>query len=287
MKLDILFKAMRSYKIRLAENDPEYEEARKAYWELRNAQKYWKADNRRLWKDEVRIVPIDVMIDVQNHMLYDEFGKMAKEAELAGTHVFFDDYVEMAREYSAFADVTLGVLEDGFEFLRDLWGDNETYGQNNPDGTFAYSRKPNYKVLNYEYENTGGNCMVGIFEVWLPEEKRTAYVMANEEGASIVSVDYIRNEIEIDDYDEITIDTVDWGRVTGHEKYFELYRHCLNEYTKSDCKHFGYVRGIAYHLLSDDLKRKVPIKYRKFAHEEFGDLIDTDGYNIIVPPDFE
>ena len=289
MKLDVLFEAVRNHKIRLAENDPEYEDAHKAYLELRNAKRYWKPDNQRLWNDEVRVVPIDTLIDVQNHMLYDEFGKMAKECKDANTKMFFDDYIEMAREYSAFMDVSLEVLEDGYQFLCDLWGDNEMYGENNPDGTFSSSRKPNFKILHYEYQNTGGNCMVGVFRVWLPEEKRIIWVYVNEEGCTLSTVDYLNEDIndDIDDYDEFMFDNVDWGRVTGYEKYFELYRYCLNEYTRSDCAYCGYIASIPYHLLSDELKRKVSTKHLLFARKELSDMIDTDGYKIIVPPDVD
>jgi len=67
-----------------------------------------------------------------------------------------------------------------------------------------------FRVLNYNYLNTGGNCMVGIHEVWLPDEKRVVYALTNEEGCTLSVVDYISNELDIDDYDELVIDSVDW-----------------------------------------------------------------------------
>lgn len=148
-------------------------------------------------------------------------------------------------------------------------------------------RQSAFKVLNYEYLNTGGNCMVGIFEVWLPEKKQTVYVYVNEEGYTMSVVDYIRHELEIHDYDELMIECGDWGRVTGHEQYFELYRHCLNAYTKDDCKHFGYTRGLPYYLLSDELQNKVPAGYREWCEAENGDMIDTNGEDIVVSPAYE
>ena len=143
-------------------------------------------------------------------------------------------------------------------------------------------RQSAFKVLNYEYLNTGGNCMVGVFEVWLPEKKQTVYVYVNEEGYTMSVVDYIRHELEIHDYDELMIECGDWGRVTGHETYFELYRHCLNEYTKSDCRHFGYIRELPYHLLSDELQNKVPAGYREWCDTENGSVIGTNGEDIVV-----
>lgn len=148
-------------------------------------------------------------------------------------------------------------------------------------------RRANFKVLNYEYLNTGGNTMVGIFEVWLPEEKRVVYALTNEEGCTLSVVDYIRNELDIDDYDELIIDCIDWGRATGYEKYFELYRHCLNEYTKSDCRYFGYTSQLPLHLLSDELQRQITADYKLWLTANEYDSVETDGEKIIMGPDYE
>lgn len=148
-------------------------------------------------------------------------------------------------------------------------------------------RQSAFKVLNYEYLNTGGNCMVGIFEVWLPEKKQTVYVYVNEEGYTMSVVDYIRHELDIHDYDELMTECGDWGRVTGHEQYFELYRHCLNEYTKSDCRYFGNIRELPYHLLSDELQKKVPAGYREWCDTENGSVIGTNGEDVVVSEYFD
>lgn len=142
-------------------------------------------------------------------------------------------------------------------------------------------RQQAFKVLNYEYLNTGGGCMVGIFEVWLPAKKQTVYVYANEEGYTMSAVDYIRNELDIDDYDELMLEYGDWGRITGNEDYFELYRHCLNEYTKSDCQAFKQTRELPYYLLSDELQKKVTTEYLQWLEYEGIDTIETNGEDII------
>lgn len=148
-------------------------------------------------------------------------------------------------------------------------------------------KKSAFKVLNYEYLNTGGNTMVGIFEVWLPAIKQTVYVYTNEEGYTMSAVDYIRNELEIDDYDELMLEYGDWGRVTGYEKYFELYRYCLNAYTKSDCKYFGYTRQLPRYLLSDELQSQIIAEYQQWMDSNEYDTFETDGVKIIVSPDYE
>lgn len=147
-------------------------------------------------------------------------------------------------------------------------------------------RQPAFKVLNYTYLNTGGNCMVGIHEVWLPDEKRVVYALTNEEGCTLSVVDYISNELDIDDYDELFIDSIDWGRVTGHEKYFELYRYCLTEYTRDDCKYFGITRRLPYYLLSDELQKNVTEDYLKWSVYESDGLFEIDGKNVVEDPDY-
>lgn len=148
-------------------------------------------------------------------------------------------------------------------------------------------KRPNYKVHDYQYLNTGGNCMVGIHRVWITEEKRMVYVYTNEEGGTISTVDYIRDDLEIDDYDEFIVDCVDWGRITGYEKYFELYRYCYNQYLVDDCKYFGITRGVMPHLLSDELQSMISDDYREYIMTECGGLFETDGKIIVTNPDYE
>lgn len=145
----------------------------------------------------------------------------------------------------------------------------------------------NFKVLNYEYINTGGNCMVGIFTVWLPEEKRTIYALTNEEGCNLSVVDYISNELDIDDYDELIIDHCVFSFLNGTEEYFELYRYCMNEYNKSDCRHFGITRSVPYMLLSDELMDKVHPDYFVWLDANGYSEVMTDGFNIIPHPDYD
>lgn len=152
--------------------------------------------------------------------------------------------------------------------------------------TTEVDKPKNFKVLNYEYLNTGGNCMVGIFTVYLPDLKQTAYALTNEVGCSIVTVDYISNEVEIEDYDEVTIDRCDFDDLCNNATYFELYRYCLNEYTKSDCRYFGHTYAWPYHLLSDELQSNVAHDYMKWLNENNNGCIPTDGINIVEHPDY-
>lgn len=155
------------------------------------------------------------------------------------------------------------------------------------DSVVASLKQSIFKVLDYQYLNTGGNTMVGIHRVWLPEEKKVVYVYTNEEGSTISTVDYIRDELDIDDYDEFMMDVVDWGRITGYEKYFELYRYCFNQYLVDDCKHFGTMYDVQPHLLSDELQEMISADYLKYLEIDHNGLVSTDGKIIIIDPDYE
>lgn len=66
-----------------------------------------------------------------NYLTYDDYGLLKRKN---GT-VSFELYSETVRDKY---DLELSdeVLELGYYFIRDLWNDNERYGNNNPDGTF-------------------------------------------------------------------------------------------------------------------------------------------------------
>lgn len=154
------------------------------------------------------------------------------------------------------------------------------------DNVIEELTQQDFTVLNYEYLNTGGNTMVGIHEVWLPEELKTVYVYTNEEGCTMSVVDYIRNDIQLNDYDEVAIDYVDIGRIAGYEKYFELYRRCISDYLKDDCKYFGITRRLPYYLLSDELQAKVDTDYLVWSEAESDGCIPTNGVDIVEDPDY-
>lgn len=143
-----------------------------------------------------------------------------------------------------------------------------------------------FKVTDHEYLNTGGQCMVGVSTVWLPERKQTVYVFVNEEGYTMSIADYIRNDLDVYDYDELVIAQGDWGRITGDECYFELYRHCYNEYIKSDCRYFQYHTEVPYMLLSDELQKQVDADYLVWLESEHGRDVETDGFNVFIASDY-
>lgn len=143
-----------------------------------------------------------------------------------------------------------------------------------------------YKELNYEYVNTGGNCMVGITEVWLPEENRTVFVYVNDHDCVVTPVDFIRKDIDVNDYEESAVDVLDYNELTGAQivqnKYYELYRYCISKFIVDDYKKFKTCNLLPFVLLSDDLQRQVTPEYRIWHEKNVGRLYRTDGIHVML-----
>ena len=137
-----------------------------------------------------------------------------------------------------------------------------------------------YQVLNHEYMNTGGNCMVSIFSLWCTEENRTVFLLANEEGCSLSTADYISNDIDYDD--SMTIDVFDIHMFDCANKNFELYRDCWFEFIKCDCLRFGTAYEVDIDLLPLALFNDIPIELLHFMGINGQHTVSTDGVHIIT-----
>lgn len=145
----------------------------------------------------------------------------------------------------------------------------------------------NYKVNDHSYNNTGGNCMVSTFQIYDIDNNRTLFVHVNEEGGTLATCDYINNDIDYDD--AMTIDNFNKDDLTKDNENFELYRYCMIEYTKKDCKYFGNTASLPYDLLTDELQQQLTPHYRAWYEENIGGDYETDGYEVkidssYVPP---
>lgn len=141
----------------------------------------------------------------------------------------------------------------------------------------------NYQVQSHNYTNTGG-CMVSTFQVWLSDENKTLFVHVNEEGATLATCDYVNNYI---DYDERT--QIENVRIEGLDKanqYFELYRYCVLEYVKRDCKRYDYKMHLTYDMLPDNLQQEITTEYLKWHYENIGNTFETDGYDLFLSEEY-
>lgn len=136
MKMDMLKEALNMMYAR-GDHEPEIKaEIKSALEELQTTMDLWgdRADNYEL---EARLVPEESMAELININLYNMYGRMMRENR---NLVEFDLFVCGCRGGSVYADgfeyLSDKALRGGYEFIRDLWQDNESNGSNNPDGTF-------------------------------------------------------------------------------------------------------------------------------------------------------
>lgn len=80
--------------------------------------------------------------------------------------------------------------------------------------------------------------MVGVTKVDFGFSK-PLYVVCNEESFSIVTVDYISNELEVDDYEAITVDYMLWDDLTARHQYYETLVDCYHYYYINDVRRFS------------------------------------------------
>lgn len=141
-----------------------------------------------------------------------------------------------------------------------------------------------FKVISHDYRNTGGNTMVSVFQIYLIKDNRTVFVNCGENSASMTTVDYVNN-FDPDDYDQITIESVDFTYGIGDEPiiYESVFRYCLFEWLKSDCKHYHYRMGIHYDWLPMAIQMSIGDLQKDFVDDEHNGNYYTDGYHVFVP----
>ena len=81
--------------------------------------------------EHIHFVPSSNMLGLLNYATYDDYGRLAKQ----NPDVSFEQYAESVRTFDL-VGLTDDTLKNGYYFVRDLWYDNEHFGNNNPDGTF-------------------------------------------------------------------------------------------------------------------------------------------------------
>ena len=59
----------------------------------------------------------------------------------------------------------------------------------------------NFEVKTQAYGNTGGGCMVGTVQFYLPELDKSVWVNCTDESASVTSADFIWNEDQSDSFE--------------------------------------------------------------------------------------
>lgn len=151
-----------------------------------------------------------------------------------------------------------------------------------------------FSIIDNEYLNTGGNCMVNITTVYNSEEKAMQYIYINEECLVIASYDYIRNEVptelECDDFVLLDISQDDFTTEPSFD-YIHKYEmdddvaalllDCMEAFIKNYVKHNKQNYFTTADKLPEVLYKQLTDDYIKWLNER-EQLIETDGYKIIV-----
>lgn len=145
-----------------------------------------------------------------------------------------------------------------------------------------------FKVQSHKHSNTGGHCTVSTFRVWLPDENRTLFVHISDNdyivSGALATCDYINEEVDYDSkYD---VETFDVLRLDNSAKYFELYKYCLGEFAKADCKYHTSTVFYPLHLLSHDITSKMSLRYIEWHKKVVGDMFEHNGYVPVIDDRF-
>ena len=139
-----------------------------------------------------------------------------------------------------------------------------------------------YQIIDSKLVNNGGKSLIHITEVWLQEENRTVFVYTGESLSTIVTVDYLSSNLEIEDFDQVEIESLTYYEPVVHSDYFDLHRDCLYRYTEavnSDLMRYTYV---AFDWLPVDIQSQITKEQQQYVAES-GSLYKTNGCRFEVP----
>lgn len=153
-----------------------------------------------------------------------------------------------------------------------------------------------YLVTDHNYLNTGGGCMVSIFTVYNHKDNVVRYVIANEEGFNVQTVDTVTCEADFDEkqMEAILIECHDWSALTCEpapwdmlfeDEEWKLYKYCQFEYYKRDCQRFKTKISIPGNWLTTEMYERLSNTARIWLSEN-DVVVKTDGENIWLPDAF-
>ena len=152
-----------------------------------------------------------------------------------------------------------------------------------------------FAVVNHEFTNTGGNCMVSSFAVYDRQQKVTRYVMVGDEGFSLTTVDIICGEdfFETDEErDAAVLDSWTFDMLTSEPSYcqpqfteeeFALYKYCQFEFYKKYCEYFKTNIRLTVDELPGEMYNELGVVAIAW-HVENEQLVSTDGYKVYPSP---
>lgn len=156
-----------------------------------------------------------------------------------------------------------------------------------------------FTVTNHEYINTGGNTMVSIFTVYDHQENLSRYVIANEEGFSLQTIDTITCELaDFSDemMEKVILCNYAWSVLTTEpcwdqpqfaDEDWELFKYCQFAFYKEDCRYFKTKVRLPINELPTALFQEyITADYFEWAKDN-DPCVETDGYIVYLNESYE
>ena len=144
-----------------------------------------------------------------------------------------------------------------------------------------------YAVINHEYYNTGGNCMVSTFTVFDKRLNMVRYILLNDEGLNLASVDFVSNDdmFETDEERDSAI-IGSWALDDLRDcefdaETYELFKYCQFEFYKENCRYFNRCEKLPVDELPKNLFDDIsPVAVE--WHRQHDIDVETNGYEVFV-----
>ena len=135
MKLNILKAALEYYAMSADCSNEDRQEVFAAITSCAQVQERFTYSDT--YKNECYVLSADAMAGLLNIATYDWYGRRQKIYGNGEHRLPFDHYAAECRKY--IPDLTNEQLELGYDYIGDLWHDNEALEQHNDDGTFKHN----------------------------------------------------------------------------------------------------------------------------------------------------
>lgn len=156
------------------------------------------------------------------------------------------------------------------------------------DMSYPAFNPKNYEVRRQMYGNTGGHCMVGTMEFYLPDIDRTVWVHCNDESVAVTTADTTWNEDNSDSWEHYE-DYLLYKKTFENElpadvqQWFPIIKETLAYTIEQETAYFreGHTFSIPVNWLPDSIRIRADDDYLGWLHEA-GEKISIGKGGLIV-----
>ena len=134
-------------------NEDNNNEAKQAIAEINEIQQ--RSEWNDPWKGECYVLHAQTVSDLLNETTYDAYGKLYVRANRIGHMVSFNDYEKVCREQHGLEYAPLSIIQIGYDYIRELYADNDCFDCHKADGTFNYNTSGTTTDLNEMFKLNG------------------------------------------------------------------------------------------------------------------------------------